>query len=368
MNATSSGSSSSTGGTIAGILVTLAAAAVLAYSMTVQRYALIYEGERVPLLPKLERCRVPRIVGWLMGLLLYGVASGLKIVGFSLGSFTVLASVFTTLLVFNLFFARWLLHESITRTKVAGCCLVLLGAVISTVGAPSGVPTQFSPADIQELLDRYALTYLIAALTMIAAAISAIVFSEVRYHRCCARGAQSPAAPKPVPPRWFAAVMVFVYPGALGLDESVADCGVRAFSAMLLEGSESGVSPFGESIFWVMVCVGVGCACLTSVWLAVVYRRYETTIALPIEYGALNVCSVAAGLLFYDEGRFMKRWQLALVLSGTATVVLGIGVSLQATRQPHRENGGASSGRPPSPRPNACNRASADGPTGNPVL
>ena len=52
----------------------------------------------MPLLPRLECCRVPRLVGWLMGLLLYGVASGLKIVGFNLGPFTVLASVFTTLL------------------------------------------------------------------------------------------------------------------------------------------------------------------------------------------------------------------------------------------------------------------------------
>ena len=136
------------GGTIAGIFVTMAAAAVLAYSMVVQRYALIYEtnaaNKRVPLLPKLERCRVPRFVGWLMGLLLYGVASGLKVVGFNLGPFTVLASVFTTLLVFNLGFARWLLQETITRDKVASCGLVLLGAVVSTAGTPSGVPTSFS--------------------------------------------------------------------------------------------------------------------------------------------------------------------------------------------------------------------------------
>ena len=147
---------STVGGTIAGIFVTLAAAAVLAYSMVVQRYALIYEtnaaNKRVPLLPKLERCRVPRFVGWLMGLLLYGVASGLKVVGFNLGPFTVLASVFTTLLVFNLAFARWLLGETITRDKVASACLVLLGAVISTAGTPSGVPTQFTPAEVEALL------------------------------------------------------------------------------------------------------------------------------------------------------------------------------------------------------------------------
>ena len=197
------------GGTIAGVFVTLLAAAILAYSMVVQRHASVENkpgvasrrrppgrvaaaagrsfgqpeacsgsesepavaedralvcpcrhqapntltltrhalahadtsgSKRVPLLPRLECCRVPRLVGWLMGLLLYGVASGLKIVGFNLGPFTVLASVFTTLLVFNLAFAHWLLGETITRDKVISSCLVLLGAVISTAGTPSGVP------------------------------------------------------------------------------------------------------------------------------------------------------------------------------------------------------------------------------------
>ena len=49
-------------------------------------------------------------------------ASGLKIVGFNLGPFTVLASVFTTLLVFNLAFAHWLLGETLNRDKVTIAC------------------------------------------------------------------------------------------------------------------------------------------------------------------------------------------------------------------------------------------------------
>ena len=61
----------STGGTIAGVFVTLAAAAVLAYSVVAQRHALAHAdtsgSKRVPLLPRMEWCRVPRLVGWLMG-------------------------------------------------------------------------------------------------------------------------------------------------------------------------------------------------------------------------------------------------------------------------------------------------------------
>ena len=103
-----------TGGTIAGVFVTLAAAAVLAYSMVAQRHALAHAdtsgSKRVPLLPRMEWCRVPRLVGWLMGLLLYGVASGLKIVGFNLGPFTVLASVCTTRPTLALVLARALVR------------------------------------------------------------------------------------------------------------------------------------------------------------------------------------------------------------------------------------------------------------------
>ena len=93
----------------------------------------------------------------------------------------------------------------------------------------------------------------------------------------------------------------------------------------------SGVEPWGEGVFWLMLVVGVTCACATSIWLAAVYRTYETTVALPIEYGALNVCSVMAGLLFYDESHYMSRWQLGLVLGGAAVVLMGIAMSLRST-------------------------------------
>lgn len=208
---------------------------------------------------------------------------------------------------------------------------MLLGACISTAGTPSGVPTQFTPAEIETLLANGGRIYLGSALTVIAASLVLIIFFEVRYRGCCTP-APSVGTHPPLPapreaPRWLTGLMVFLYPGALGLDESVADCGVRAFSAMLV----SGVEPWGEGVFWLMLVVGVTCACATSVWLAAVYRTYETTVALPIEYGALNVCSVMAGLLFYDEARYMSRWQLGLVLGGTGIVMLGIAMSLRST-------------------------------------
>ena len=52
--------------------------------------------------------------------------------------------------------------------------------------------------------------------------------------------------------------------------------------------------------------------------------RYETTRALPIEYGTVHVCSVLAGIIFYREYVYMSETQLALALCGLAIVMCGV--------------------------------------------
>ena len=45
-------------------------------------------------------------------------------------------------------------------------------------------------------------------------------------------------------------------------------------------------------------------------WLHVVFQRYETTLALPIEYGTVNVGMVTAGVILLQEYRYMDAWQV----------------------------------------------------------
>ena len=45
-----------------------------------------------------------------------------------------------------------------------------------------------------------------------------------------------------------------------------------------------------------------------------------------LEYGSLNVGNVLVGLVFYQENRYMDGRQLALALSGTGVILLGIAV------------------------------------------
>ena len=41
-------------------------------------------------------------------------------------------------------------------------------------------------------------------------------------------------------------------------------------------------------------------------WMRIVYKRYETTVALPIEYGALNAGNLLGGMLVYAEDECME--------------------------------------------------------------
>ena len=62
-------------------------------------------------------------------------------------------------------------------------------------------------------------------------------------------------------------------------------------------------------------------------WMRKVFSRYEVTVALPVEYGALNAANVCTGLLFYAEHEQMSGAQIGLILSGLAVILLGIWIS-----------------------------------------
>ena len=62
----------------------------------------------------------------------------------------------------------------------------------------------------------------------------------------------------------------------------------------------------------------------TVSYMRVVFKRYETTRALPIEYGTVNICNFCSGMLYFDESRTMDTWQIALGLVGLCFLVAGI--------------------------------------------
>ena len=98
---------------VIGCGLAFSAAAALALSMVTQRYAPGLHTDEVPLCGTV----FGRNTVWFMGLVGYGVANGLYAVSLMFGPLAVLASVFTTLLVFNMLFARLFLGEELTPEK-----------------------------------------------------------------------------------------------------------------------------------------------------------------------------------------------------------------------------------------------------------
>ena len=175
-NATSTQSDSGALNLAISIILTVAGAALLAFTMVVQRYGLAYPKPRIPMCG----LKIPRLLVWFFGIVLYGPANGLKIAAWSLGPQSALGSIFSILLIFNLIFARWLLKETITTAKVASSLIILAGAITCTIGAPTGVKVNFTDRDIVELFEIHA-GFVAALVSVMAAGLALIVVVEVRY-------------------------------------------------------------------------------------------------------------------------------------------------------------------------------------------
>ena len=334
------------GSVVAGILLTLAGAATLALSMTWQRYGLASQDRKVPFFFG-RGPRAHRMLVWFFGLVLYGAANGFKIVAADMAPWSVLGSVWTLLLVFNLVIARVLLKERLTWPKIVGAVVILLGAVICVIGTPLTVrDVQWSAPEFTAALGTPSpLTWTILLAGMVLLSVPTILWYERRYarplmpHDAAADSGLEPkdaagtaGAGKPAAPPRLDLLMLLVYGGSLGLDEGIADLllpkGFQPMLAMCNDDAHPELS-CGHPMIWVAVVLWVLSA-FASVfwWMRKVYSRYEVTVALPIEYGALNAANVCTGLLFFSEHRMMDDWQLALVVIGCVIILCGIGIGM----------------------------------------
>jgi len=113
----------------------------------------------------------------------------------------------------------------------------------------------------------------------------------------CTEGTPADQPPS-LAPWWLERVMAFVYPFSMGVDEGIAHLFLRAEVAMNTQCNLGGCS---SAAFIVSAAVRWSCSLATSFWLIVVFRRYEVSISLPIEYGTATVINVISGLVFHRE-------------------------------------------------------------------
>lgn len=337
------GAPASAGGVILGVVLTLLGAFTLALSMTFQRYGLGAPTRRIPLFFG----RGPRIhheLVWFFGLVLYGVANGLKVAAAPLAPWSILSSVWTMLLVFNLVIARFCLGELPTWPKVCGALAILLGAVICVLGTP------LAAADIQWSADEFttglvqpaALTWAILLFGAVLLSIPTIICYERTYARpylqtdgSAARAAAagvagavaapdggeatgakvvSSSADKPMAPASLDRLMLLVYACSLGLDEGVADLLLPKGWQAMLAVCNNPANPqhsCAHPMIWITMGLWVLSAFASTFWwMRKVFARYETTIALPIE--VRRVCA-------WNEGAILRRLELWSVLTCALT-------------------------------------------------
>jgi len=123
-------------------------------------------------------------------------------------------------------------------------------------------------------------------------------------------------------PLWLEKLMGVVYPGSLGLDEGIGHLAMKAFMALFSTCGDN--DECGAPILWGMIMLWLVSSLATLWWLQTVFRRYDVTQALPIEYGAVMACDALSAIIFYKEDTFMEDWQFALTLVGVVVIIVGI--------------------------------------------
>jgi len=241
----------------------------------------------------------------------------------------------------------------LTGPKVAGAGIILVGVCMCVIGAATNVQTEFTPSDVEwRVAQPVGGIYVVFLCGALFASVVAILMFETSYpnvkHPVVPADGSAEAvklSPKEIqesdknpdvlqapevhaevrpPPLHLNAIMAVVYPASLGLDEGV--CHLTMKSAISMIANCSSDDSCGHWILYMFTVVWIAASVATVWWLRVVFSRYETTLALPVEYGTVNLCSVCSGLIFYGESRFMSSWQLMLNIAGLATVLVGISV------------------------------------------
>merc|ERR1719285_497067 len=123
-------------------------------------------------------------------------------------------------------------------------------------------------------------------------------------------------------PPWLNSIMGVIYPGSLGIDEGIGHLAMKAFMALLSTCGDNGEC--GSAILWGMVSLWLVTSLGTLWWLRTVFRRYDVTQALPIEYGAVVACDTLSAIIFYDEFMYMEDWQIIVTLIGVIVIIVGI--------------------------------------------
>ena len=156
---------------VIGAIMAVTSGACIALSMVVQRYALAYPRHMV----RFFCCDMRRSFVWIIGFLFYLAANGLFAMASLMGPLSLNATLFTLLLVWNLIFARGILHETLTPPRTMGAVVIVIGAGLSVLGTPVGAKTDYTIDELGELVKMAGGTAFLVVQVLLAIASAACV-------------------------------------------------------------------------------------------------------------------------------------------------------------------------------------------------
>ena len=120
----------------------------------------------------------------------------------------------------------------------------------------------------------------------------------------------------------LASAMPFAYPVVVGLLESLVQVFQKGGSSMIAL-TVAGTSQLGDDTFWYVMSAWVLCSVAVVFWLRKGLENIAANRMLPIEYGTFTAASVLAGLVIYDEVRFVSAAHRGVMAAGVLLVSAG---------------------------------------------
>ena len=283
---------------------------LLALTAALQRHALsrvAHEPERT--------CR------WLGGLSVYFLANVLYTIALLFTPASLLASLMALVVPLNACTSACVLGERQEAADVQGGVLITAGIAVAAWAAPYD-SSLLTADDVESMLSAPKALALLLSLLIAAISIAASILAHERVRAL---------------PVWMADWMPFAYPIVVGLCESlvqVAQKGGIALLARLAVGDERQRWRMIADHGLIVVATLGGWAlasAATIYWLRKALARLPASRLLPIEYGTFTLTSVLAGLICYDEARFVGLGQLQTI--GFAMVLVLVGCALVGSRQ-----------------------------------
>ena len=304
-----------------GIALVLTAVALIAVGANVQRLAL----KTIPREPL-------RSVVWFAGLSIYFTANVLYTFGLVYAPASLCATLMAAIIPINALTSRIIIGEVLQLVDGQGGVLITLGITLAAWAAPY-TNESYTADDLKILFVTPNSIMLLSALCGTIIVLATITLCHEHKKRTAV--APAPASSSPVrhyapsaapsasaPSSCLAASMPFAYPIVVGLLESLVQIAQKGGSSMVAL-TAAGNSQLEAPTFWCFIAVWVLTSLAVVWWLRKGLANLAANRMLPIEYGTFTAVSVLAGLVCYDEARYVSQRHRMLMAGGVLLVILG---------------------------------------------